>query len=285
MIHLVVLLIVSCLGVPAYGKDKPAYEIFNAKGKKTSYRTLYKKAKNSDIILFGELHDNPVAHWLQLELTMDLHKADRVVLGAEMFEADDQRAFDDYLAGSVDAAGLDSLANLWPNYRTDYAPVVDFARENRIPFVATGIPRRYARMVFREGNFGVLERLGDEEKAWIAPLPIRFDPELPQYRKILSMEDGHGSPELQKAQAIKDATMAHFILQNHRPGHTFLHLNGAYHSDFFEGIVFYLREQNDALRIMTVSTVEQESVRRLEDENRGRADFIICVDEDMTKTH
>lgn len=79
--------------------------------------------------------------------------------------------------------------------------------------------------------------------------------------------------------------MAHFILQNRLPGHTFLHLNGAYHSDFFEGIVFYLRERNDALRIMTVSTVEQESVRRLEDENRGRADFIICVDEDMTKTH
>jgi len=79
--------------------------------------------------------------------------------------------------------------------------------------------------------------------------------------------------------------MAHFILLNYRPGHTFLHLNGVYHSDFYEGIVFYLRERNDDLRILTVSTVEQENIRRLEDKHEGRADFIICVDEDMTKTH
>ncbi|ASQ91685.1 iron-regulated protein [Prosthecochloris sp. GSB1] len=286
MIHnLIVLLLLSCLGVPAYGKDKPAYEIFNAKGRKSSYRTLYKKSQKSDIVLFGELHDNPVAHWLQFELAGDLHKSARVILGAEMFEADDQPTLDDYLSGSIDAASLDSLASLWPNYSTDYAPIVDLARKNRLPFIATNIPRRFARMVFKEGGFGVLERLSDEEKAWIAPLPIRFDPELPRYRKILSMEGDHGTPELVRAQAVKDATMAHFILLNHLPGHTFLHLNGAYHSDFFEGIVFYLRERNDSLRILTVSTVEQENIRRLEDENRGRADFIICVDENMTKTH
>ncbi|MBL6956380.1 MAG: ChaN family lipoprotein [Chlorobium phaeobacteroides] len=285
MLNLVVLLILSCLVTPAYGKGKPAYEIFDAGGDKASYRKLYKKAKKADIILFGELHNNPIAHWLRLELTKDLLNTNNLILGGEMFEADNQQALDKYLDGSINAIGLDSLARLWTNHKTDYTPIVKLAREYNIPIFATNIPRRFARMVYRQGDFGVLERLNDEEKAWIAPLPIRFDPELPQYKKILSMTGDHGTPELVRAQALKDATMAHFILLNYRPGHTFLHLNGSYHSDFYEGIVFYLRERNDTLRILTVSTVEQENVRRLEEGNRGRADFIICVDEDMTKTH
>jgi len=283
--HLLLLIVLSCISIPASGKDLPAYKLCNAAGKEVSYRKLYKKAKKADIIMFGELHSNPIAHWLRLELAKDLLKSTDLVLGAEMFEADNQQALDDYLRGSIDAAGLDSLARLWPNYSTDYAPIVNLAKKHEIPVIATNIPRRFASMVYRQGDFTVLEQLDDKEKGWIAPLPILFDPELPQYKKILTMDDDHGSPELVKAQAIKDATMAHFILRNYRPGHTFLHLNGAYHSDFHEGIVYYLKAQNESLDIMTISTVEQENIHRLEDEHEGRADFIICVDEDMTKTH
>lgn len=283
--HLLLLIVLSCISLPASGKDLPAYKLYNAAGKEVSYRKLYKKAKKADIIMFGELHSNPIAHWLRLELAKDLLKSTDLVLGAEMFEADNQQALDEYLHGSIDAAGLDSLARLWPNYSTDYAPIVNLAKKHEIPVIATNIPRRFASMVYKQGDFAVLEQLDDEEKAWIAPLPILFDPELPQYKNILDMDDDHGSPELVKAQAIKDATMAHFILRNYRPGHTFLHLNGAYHSDFHEGIVYYLKAQYESLHIMTISTVEQENVHRLEDEHEGRADFIICVDEDMTKTH
>ncbi len=282
---LVFLIVLSSISTSAYGKDKPAYEIYKANGKEVSYRKLYKKAKKSDIVLFGELHNNPIAHWLQLELVKDLHESGKIILGGEMFEADNQKALDDYLDGTIGYAGLDSLARLWPNHKTDYAPIVNFARANRIPFFATNIPRRYASMVYKNGDFAVLEKLGNDEKAWIAPLPIQFDPELPQYKKILSMMDGHGTPEIVKAQAIKDATMAHFILKNFKEDQTFVHLNGAYHSDFHEGILYYLHLQQDTLDCMTITTVEQENIDNLEEKNRGRADFIICVDEDMTKTY
>ena len=282
---LVILAIALSISVSAYGKDKPAYEIYKANGKEVSYRKLYKTAKKSDVVLFGELHNNPIAHWLQLELVKDLHEETNIILGAEMFEADNQKTLDDYLNGRIDHAGLDSLARLRLNHRTDYAPIVDFARDNRIPFIATNIPRRFANMVYKNGNFAVLEKLGDEEKAWIAPLPIQFDPELPRYKKILSMKGYHGTPELVKAQAIKDATMAHFIVRNAKPGHTFVHLNGAYHSDFYAGILVYLRQENESLDYMTITTVEQKAIDDLDEENKGRADFIICVDEDMTKTY
>lgn len=271
--------------VTAFGQDKVAYVIYNAKGKKVAYKNLLREAQGNDIILFGEFHHNPIAHWLQFELMQDLHATQSLILGAEMIEADNQKQLNNYFTGLIDQDGLDTLARLWPNYKTDYAPLVDFAKEQKLPFIATNIPRRYASSVYNAGDFAVLEELADYEKRWIAPLPIPFDPDLPQYQNILTMMEGHGTPALVKAQAIKDATMAHFILKNYQADHTFLHFNGSYHSDFYEGILWYLQQQKPDLNYMTISTVEQENPSVLEEENIGRADFIICVDADMTKTN
>ena len=98
----------------------------------------------------------------------------------------------------------------------------------------------------------------------------------------------HSSDNIIKAQAIKDATMAHFILKNGMEGMTFLHFNGSYHSDNYQGIVWYIREYNKKnefdLKILTISSVEQGSPDELDDNNMGLADFIICTPEDMTKT-
>ncbi len=269
----------------AFGQKQTPYIIYNKKGKKVSYKKLLKKGNNSDIILFGEYHNNPISHWLQLELTKDLHENNDLVLGAEMIEADNQEALNQYLNGEIDQKGLDTMARLWNNYETDYAPLVDFAKANELPFIGTNIPRRYASMVFRKGGFTALDDLSDLEKSWIAPLPIKFDAELPQYKKMLDMMGGHGGVDIVKAQAIKDATMAHFILENYEEGNTFLHYNGAFHSDFYEGILWYLQQQQANLNYMTITTVSQKDVSKLDKENIGRADFIICVDEDMTTTY
>src|ERR1700757_4828046 len=53
--------------------SKDAYVLYDSKGKKTDYTQMLTEAKKSDIILFGELHDNPICHWLQKELTEDLY--------------------------------------------------------------------------------------------------------------------------------------------------------------------------------------------------------------------
>jgi uncharacterized iron-regulated protein len=267
-----------------FGQQQP-YVIYNSKGKKVTYKKLLKAADDSDIILFGEYHNNPISHWLQLELTKGLQVNNRLILGAEMFEADNQTALNQYLAGEIDRKGLDTLARLWNNYDTDYAPLVNFAKANNLPFIATNIPRKYASMVFKNGGFTALDGLSDLEKSWIAPLPIPFDATLPQYKKMLDMMGGHGGTDIVKAQAIKDATMAHFILENYKSGDTFLHYNGAFHSDFHEGILWYLQQQQTDLNYMTISAVSQKEVSKLAEENLGRADFIICVDEDMTTTY
>lgn len=284
MKYLFPLLVLLAPALPLLSQSKPAYVLYNAAGKKVDYGKMIRTLKDKDIVLFGEYHDNPIAHWLQLETVKDLHPQRPLVLGAEMFEADNQEALDRYLRGEIDAKGLDTLARLWKNYRTDYAPLVQFARDSHLVFVATNIPRRYASMVAK-GGYGVLDTLSAIEKSWMAPLPMAYDPELPGYKNMVAMMGGHGGPNLPRAQASKDATMAYFILKYFQPGSLFVHFNGAYHSENYEGILWYLRQQRPELKYATITMVSQKDVGRLLSEHKGKADFIICVDEDMTKTH
>ena len=267
----------------AYTQER-AHVVYTAQGKKVSYEKMMKSLVKSDVVLFGELHNNPISHWLQYEVTSELNNTRELVLGAEMFEADNQIPLNQYLLDSITSKELDTLARLWPNHKTDYAPLVNFAKENQLPFIATNIPRRYARMVFKKGFEG-LDSLTSMEKEWMAPLPIPFDSELPTYKNILVMMGDHGSPSLVKAQAMKDDTMAHFILANYKADQLFLHFNGAYHSDFYEGILWYLKGAQKDLNYTTISTVSQENIKELLEENRSKADYIICVDENMTTTY
>ena len=124
-----------------------------------------------------------------------------------------------------------------------------------------------------------------EAKRWIAPLPIKYDENLPAYKAIVKMAKDHGSENLPKSQAIKDATMAYFILKNWKKGQTFIHYNGTYHSNNFEGIVWYLQQENPNLKIMTIASVEQEKIDSLAKENLNIANFIICTPSDLTKTY
>ncbi|MCX6298753.1 MAG: ChaN family lipoprotein [Bacteroidetes bacterium] len=268
----------------SYGQQKLAYQLFNAKGKKISYGKMLQVLTEKDIVLFGEFHNNAIAHWLQLEVTKDCKEKRNLVLGAEMFEQDNQAVLDQYLRGEIKAKALDSLARLWKNYPTDYAPLVNFAKENKIAFAASNVPRRYASMVSK-GGFAILDTISSKEKAWLAPLPIAYDASLPGYKNMVAMMGGHGGDNLPKAQAIKDATMAHFILKYYTAGSLFIHYNGSYHSDNHEGIGWYITQQRPELKQVTITTVSQKDISKLLAENKGKADFIICVDEDMTNTY
>jgi len=269
--------------------DKPAYVLFDHDGKQKDYNDLLNDALDADIILFGEIHNNPISHWLQLELAADLFagKGTDLILGAEMFEHDNSLILEEYISIKIKENNFEKEAKLWDNYATDYRPLVRFARDNHLEFVATNIPRRYAAIVARDGFEG-LEELSGEAKTHIAPLPILYDPELNCYKQMLSMGgmgDAHANENLPRAQAIKDATMAYFILEKWSKGKTFLHFNGAYHSDHFESIYWYLRNENPTVKILTISTVEQDDPEKLDEGSLGLADYILCVDSTMTKTY
>lgn len=279
---LLLLAFIISFGVAA--QEKKAYQFYDKKGKKTDYGQLLKAARTAQVVLFGEYHNNPISHWLQLELTKDLSEKKAVILGAEMIEADNQKQLDQYLKDEINQKKLDTTARLWPNYKTDYKPLVDFAKENKLPFIATNIPRRYASLVSKKG-LEALESLTSEEKSWIAPLPILYDANLPGYVNMMKMMGEHASPNMPKAQAIKDATMAYFIQKNLKEDSIFIHYNGTYHSDNFEGIYWYLKKGNPTLQIITIATLEQTDLKKISEEEYTKADYILVIDEDVTKTH
>jgi len=264
--------------------QKKAFVIFDSQGNQTTYQELFNQSKEADVILFGELHDNPINHWLQLELTKDLYNnSEKLVLGAEMMESDNQLVIDEYLAGYYNAEKLISESKTWPNFETDYLPLLEFSKTNNLTFIATNIPRRYAGMVYSYG-LDTLEHLSDQAKSFIAPLPIRIDTSLASYQEMLAMGMEHSGDNLPKSQAIKDATMAYFISNNLQSEGKFIHYHGAFHSKNYEGIYWYLKQLKPDLNILTIGCEEQENIFELNEEH-DKADFIIVTSINMTKTH
>jgi len=269
-----------------YSQEKKAYQIYSADSIQTNFGQMLDSLKTADIILFGELHNNPICHWLQLEVLQDLNADKSVILGLEMVERDNQEVFAKYLKDSITHEELDSSARLWNNYSTDYKPIIDSAKALGIPVFGTNVPRRFASQVYKQGVES-LDSLSANEKGYLAPLPFPYDKELPGYKKMMDMFDdpAHANENLPKAQALKDATMAHFILQHLEKDHTFLHLNGSYHSDNYEGIVWYLKNEKPNLKVVTISSKEQDNISSLESQYDGIADFIIIIPNAMTKTY
>ena len=273
-------------------QDKPAYLLFDAKGKKINYKKALKKLSDADIIFFGESHDNPISHWLEFEVLKDLKeqlKKENLKVGVEMFERDQQEMLSQYLNGEIDEETFQDSLKLWRNYNTDYRPIVEYCKENGIPFFGTNVPRRFASMAYK-GGIDTLLNLSEEEKSWIAPLPFHIEYELPSYQNMKTLMGGHGMDDEKlsrfiEAQATKDATMAHFTLENYTEGATIVHYNGSYHSDYKEGIAWYIRQKNPSLKIVNITTIEQESLNGLEEEYKNKADIVIAVPASMTKTY
>ncbi len=268
-------------------EEPKAFKIFDNSGKEVTWTDILLSAEKNDVVLFGELHNNPISHWLQLELCksiFEIKKTD-LVLGAEMFESDQQLIMNEYLGDVITEKNFEAEMRLWTNHKTDYKPLLNFAHSNKLSFIATNVPRRYASLVSKKGK-DILSGINAQAKQYLCPLPLEVDTNLKSYRDMLAMDMGHSvNINLVYAQALKDATMANFIVNNVKKGGCFIHFNGAFHSDIHEGIGYYIKKYNNKISTMTISTVLQKAVNKLEDDYKNKADFIIVVDEDMTSTH
>lgn len=279
------LIFLSTLAV--YSQEKTAYVIFNEKGKKVSYKQLLKEATKSDITFFGEYHNNPISHWLQYELTKDLAELNnnKLTLGFEMFEADQQYLLTDVINGKIEEKTFEDSTRLWSNYKTDYRPLIRFAKKNNMFCVASNIPRRIASTTFKNGR-AALDTIKVSEYEFMCDKTFPVDTSLSQYKMMLQMSTDHEKGlNFINAQAIKDATMAKFIDKYWTPNTQFIHFNGAFHTDFDQGIIWYLKRLRPTVTYTTISTIEQEDLKKLDKEHIGRAKYIICVNPNMTKTH
>ncbi|GAB4383625.1 MAG: ChaN family lipoprotein [Salibacteraceae bacterium] len=274
-------------------KELPSYRIYDSKGKEVHFERWVKSCTESEVVFFGEHHNNPIHHWLQLKLVEEIkERADTLVVGFEMFEWDDQQLLDEYLAGLIRFSDAEGAGNFWNNTKTDYWPIVDFCKTHHVPVVAANVPRRYASLVARAG-LHALDSIGGV-RWWPSDLSI-INPADTNYNAMREMMGGHagaGTDNLISAQALKDATMAWRIATNLPVSGVFVHINGSFHSERGKGIVPYLKLYlksccgRDLKRVMVIAPVETDDPKLDFDKKWSKlGDYIIVTPEDLTKTH
>lgn len=277
------------VALASWAQQPEAYRLFDSKGKPVAYSKMISDLGKQDVVFFGEMHNDPITHWLEYKVLASLcqqHKGDLSV-GMEMFEADNQLVIDEYMKGLVSTDRFEDECRLWPNYSTDYKPIFDFAEENHLPFIATNVPRRYASMV-KEHGLQILDSLNNEAKLYLPQLPIDYETNeqaTAGFALMSMMGKGKKSnPEyMGQAQGLKDATMAWFIAKNMK--RHFIHFNGNYHSDSNDGIVKYLLKYRPGTKIKTIYSVKQEDISTLDSTYLGHGDYYICVPSDMVTTY
>lgn len=288
-VAIIFLLLPNDIAAQPNGEGLPVFQFYDSNGKSHSFQETLDAMSKYDVILFGELHDHALIHWLELKVAERLAERRALMVGGEMFETDNQLLLKEYATGLVNDKRFEAEAKLWPNYETDYKPLVQFAKANGGAFIGTNIPRRYAALVSGSG-LDTLQSLSAEARSYMAPLPIAFSMEVPGYTEMMEMMHGGGMgmnfdpSNFVKAQAIKDATMAHSIIQNLPDGHCFLHFNGDYHSADFGGIYWHLLQQKPTLKVCTIKVSDREEIQ-FDPELKGSGTFILVVPGDFTRTY
>src|SRR6478752_9999931 len=150
------------------------YRVYDGQGNPATLDAIVKAMAGNEALFLGEQHDDPVAHAIEAELfrrALSTYSTGRkVALSMEMFERDVQIVVDEYLAGLISEQHFLLSSRPWPNYKTDYRPLVELAKEKHLDVVAANAPRRYVNMVSRNGRDS-LNALSPEAKTWLAPLP------------------------------------------------------------------------------------------------------------------
>ena len=147
----------------------------------------------SRVIFLGEEHPEYGHHLAQLDIIRWLvEHGHQVAIGMEMFQKPFQKVIDQYLEGKLDLAQFlkeTEYFSRWGfNYKL-YKPIVDFAKEHKLPIVALNISREITQKVAKEG----LNTLTPEEKKEI-PQHLDFSNE--SYRQYLKrVYEAHGNSQ------------------------------------------------------------------------------------------
>lgn len=291
MIRLFLLIAVTLIAVNGFSQipyDEAQFRVFDGKGNNRSISDIISAGDDNEVIFLGEMHDDAVGHAIQAEIfrrIVERYGSTReVALALEMFERDVQIVVDEYLAGLISEQHFLLSSRPWGNYKWDYRPLVELAKERRLPVIAANAPRRYINMVSRNGR-NSLNGLSKEAKRWLAPLPYSEPSEryANKFRALMgpSPEARMGLENILSSQALWDATMAHSVYQflRSRKRPLVVHLLGAFHSESRLGTVEHLLEYRKKTKAVVVTARYEDQFNMFVPERHNEiGDFVILTD-------
>lgn len=210
------------------------YELLSASNEPMTFEALASKLVDADVVMVGEWHAHPAVHLFQARLLSELTSTNSsLALSMEHFTRADQAVLDRYLADEIGESTLINNTAAWDNYKSDYRPLVEIARHNKLDVIAANAPRDIVKCIGRNGP-EYLNRLPKEKQNLVA---AKIDVSDSPYRQKF-LEGMQGMELTEKriskmfgAQMAWDATMAesmaHYLQQN--PGGKVLHVAGRFH--------------------------------------------------------
>lgn len=275
------------------------------------FESLVQRANAVDLVFVGELHNDTPGHVMELAILEGIARRRAssgapVVLSLEMFERDVQGELDAYLSGAKDEATFLAASRPWPNYAADYRPMVELAKAQKWPVIASNIPRPLAAMVNR-GGLATLDTISSVARTQHVATDIACprDQYYKNFAGLMGDMSGHGAPSanasiskdsanalkasadaalfrMYQAQCVKDETMGESIARalstarTRAPGATVVHMNGSFHTDYALGTAERASKRADSAKSMVISIVPVANLDAIDAKSmRKKADYLV----------
>ena len=262
-----------------------------------------------DVVFFGEYHGHPGNHLAQMRLFQALHARNPdSTLSLEQFERDTQPVVDQYLAGEIGEKSLQEEGRGWDNYEQSYRPLVEYAKAQGLPVIASNAPRTIVICVGKKGP-EILDELPQPDRSWVAETlhvdegayldkfmsfitgAASHGPAMAEQDEEADEDDasGHTIPDAMRAmvmrsfaaQVTRDDTMAESIAMHLRnnPGRKVIHLDGNFHSASHLGTVerLQLRMPELAIAVINPVTVEDNGSPEWTSDDAATGDYILLM--------
>jgi len=248
------------------------YQLYSPQGKQLSVDNLPANILDADVVLVGEWHTHAGVHRFQADLLQALSRTPKAItLSMEQFARPAQKVLNDYLNSRIGEQPLMSEGDAWPNYESDYRPLVEFAKANDMDVLAANAPKPMVRCIGREG-LTYLDKLSAERRQQVAS-EINTGPSAYKDKFMASMH--HGKPEQTErqyaAQVTWDETMAESIVNylKDNPETQILHIAGKFHIEDGLGTKASILRRNPTLKVVVITPVTKST--------QAKADYQLAV--------
>ncbi|PSW04058.1 ChaN family lipoprotein [Photobacterium lipolyticum] len=263
-------LLIGCAGQPVSTATSASplaptmydYSITSPQGTPLNLVELSLAIKDADIILVGEWHGHPGVHLMQAQLFAQLYSQNpNITLSMEQFTRDHQPVLNQYLVGEIGEQTLIKNAKAWPNYISDYRPLVEFAKQHDLDVIAANAPQFIVRCIGQNGA-DYLDRLPQHERRWVAEqLTLTPDAYQTQFNTLMHHGDEAKTQHQFAAQTAWDDTMAESMVNYlaQHPGKQIIHVAGRFHVAEGLGTASRIKARNPGLDVVMVTPVTETS--------------------------